>query len=458
MSSKIECGVCCVEHTNRNIVKCESCDYESCKQCTTRYLLMTDTDPQCMSCKKIWGNDFLSKSFTKKFINTDLKTHRREILYNREAMYFERAQQYAEQEKQKRSAIELYESLKKEKIELLKQLKKLNETIVDVKNNISTGQYNNTDISKKFVSRKCPVDKCRGFMKCEENEEIMKCGLCENKECKLCGEERDSDDHVCDQEKKESLKCILDNSKQCPSCGVQIQKSSGCDQMWCIQCHTTFSYNTGKIEVGRCHNPLYLEWRRRNMQNGRNPDDFACGGLPDKWTIQTRIYEIFGIKNRSLYVSRPLPQYKEQMDSIKKYCNGRNGLLEKIHTVVNTLQYFLRNKYRIDATIDNNKLTTKFLLQEVDVENYKKKLYENEKQFQKNKDIGYCVHFASHAFVDLFQRMLICKTKTEIDDIIKEMVVLKVYYNRELIKVSNRYGNLVVPVINEKWELISGKS
>ena len=49
-----------------------------------------------------------------------------------------------------------------------------------------------------------------------------------------------------------------------------------CDQMWCTQCHTAFSWKTGKIET-TIHNPHFYEWQRQNGTVVRNPNDIECG-------------------------------------------------------------------------------------------------------------------------------------------------------------------------------------
>jgi len=51
-----------------------------------------------------------------------------------------------------------------------------------------------------------------------------------------------------------------------------------CDQMWCTQCHTGFSWRTGRLET-QIHNPHYNEWLRRTGggEIPRNPLDVQCG-------------------------------------------------------------------------------------------------------------------------------------------------------------------------------------
>jgi hypothetical protein len=52
--------------------------------------------------------------------------------------------------------------------------------------------------------------------------------------------------------------------------------------MWCVDCHTAFSWATGQLVNGIVHNPHYYEFLR-TQGNGvapRNAGDIPCGGLP----------------------------------------------------------------------------------------------------------------------------------------------------------------------------------
>jgi hypothetical protein len=66
--------------------------------------------------------------------------------------------------------------------------------------------------------------------------------------------------------------------------------------MWCVECHTTFDWNTGRESfTTNIHNPHYYEWVRRN-NNGvvpRNPLDVphnpcADGRLPNVYSITSK--------------------------------------------------------------------------------------------------------------------------------------------------------------------------
>jgi hypothetical protein len=109
-----------------------------------------------------------------------------------------------------------------------------------------------------FVMR-CPAAACEGFVGLD-----WKCGMCSQAVCKSCREVK-QDKHACDPDKVASVKALTKEAKPCPKCAAMISKIDGCDQMWCTQCHTAFSWRTGTVET-YIHNPHYYAWMRQTGQ------------------------------------------------------------------------------------------------------------------------------------------------------------------------------------------------
>lgn len=134
-------------------------------------------------------------------------------------------------------------------------------------------------VERAVFIQKCPKDACEGFLSTQ-----WKCGICDGKFCKDCHEAKD-DVHACNPDLVASVKAIKKEAKPCPKCASQISKIDGCDQMWCTQCKTAFSWNTGKIETHVVHNPHYFQWLRENgniipRAPGDAPNPMAaCGGV-----------------------------------------------------------------------------------------------------------------------------------------------------------------------------------
>lgn len=61
---------------------------------------------------------------------------------------------------------------------------------------------------------------------------------------------------------------------------------SNCDQMFCTNCHTAFSWKTLKIVTGTVHNPHYFEWQRQQGNQTRDPLDIQCGQEVDHRIIR----------------------------------------------------------------------------------------------------------------------------------------------------------------------------
>jgi hypothetical protein len=71
--------------------------------------------------------------------------------------------------------------------------------------------------------------------------------------------------HVCNPDDVSSARLIREETKPCPTCTTRIYKIDGCDQMWCIECKTAFSWKSGEIVNGKIHNPHYYEYLRKTQ-------------------------------------------------------------------------------------------------------------------------------------------------------------------------------------------------
>ena len=290
-----DCPCCCDHyHGLRKAVKCQFCDYESCQHCYHTYTTSGNSLMHCMECKKEWSDDFIFKNFTKKFVNGGYKQHREQLLMESQKILLPQTQQY----------MGAYQRLKKffdseeEKVaerrilidqisELYTQIDKLRPRSAQLATEINDIQYykfhpddyimQRLRTSKPNTSVKwtwaCPHEGCKGFV-----NTVNKCGTCERQFCQDCNEEI-TDEHVCNEDIKASVQLLKRDSKPCPACQTVIHKIDGCDQMWCPDCQTAYSWRTGKIETHHVHNPHYYEFLRDNQGFvPRDPGDNPCGG------------------------------------------------------------------------------------------------------------------------------------------------------------------------------------
>ena len=279
MSSE-DCPVCAEKYTGcvRSKINCSGCDFVACKECCKTYILGQSSDPHCMSCKQKWTRDFMFDNFGRGFVNTTYKQHKKELLFEIEKSKIPatmpRVEAYNE-------AKEL-ENKEKEIDARIRELKEMINEAKRQKYSCSSKIYalRNKPFSKpKEFKHHCPVDDCKGFL-----SKQWKCPVCTTWACSKChqiiGYHKD-DPHVCKQADIDSVEAIKKTTKPCPTCAVPIQKSVGCNQMWCTQCQVAFDWKTGEIQNGVIHNPHFFEAQRSGMI--RAPGDNVCGGLPNYW-------------------------------------------------------------------------------------------------------------------------------------------------------------------------------
>jgi len=250
---KKSCGICCENRST--YVTCVYCNFDACSDCTQKYLL-ENINAKCMSCSKGWSLEFIQTNFSNTFVNKKYKEHRENILLEKEKALLPQTQIILENKQKIKKINEVIEKHREDIYNLEQEILFLN---------------GNTNVYKKRQEKviNCIADGCRGFLT-SNNQTTLKCGICSITVCKSCRERREekeskeNDDHKCDPQLVESIKAIEKECKPCPKCGSYIYKISGCDQLWCTQCRTAFSWKTGQIETGVVHNPHYWEYIRQH--------------------------------------------------------------------------------------------------------------------------------------------------------------------------------------------------
>ena len=461
------CDVCTEFFTQclRKEVKCPYCEFSACVKCHERYLLENTGDAHCMSCRKVWNREILVSEFTNVFVNKTYKEHRERVLFDRERSLMPETQPYVEVELRcrkhteeitklnvKRAVIqgkinelqrmdlgymgkETYVDARIEKARRVSEFSK-QEAVLHVEVNFHTTAISlhrtsgaPTNERRVFV-RACPANGCKGFL-----STAWKCGVCESKVCSKCHEVKTGgdDEHMCDPASVASAELISRDSRPCPNCASMIFKIEGCDQMYCTQCNTAFSWRTGQIEAGRIHNPHYYDYLRR-VNNGtipREPGDVphnaggGCAEMPAAQMIQA--------------ITRQYPDRSADffLTIVQQHWHAH---------------YTLTQRYQVNAADGNNEeMRILYMIGDLDEEKFKKELQKKEKARQRKSEIYDILNTYMTVSREQMQNAVRnYNVREEIRKISDEMHVLRDYINDEFSKVSRRY-NCVVPRVEATW-------
>src|SRR5210317_1466 len=408
------CDVCCekLNKINHKKVKCPFCDLTSCRSCSQRYILESFQDPHCMGCKTAWNREFVDSFCTKYFRTTELKRHRENVLFERECALMPDTQPEVERIIQMRRIRRVIREQKQKLLELHHryQTLQLGEPIPDeirilyremeiTYRHLEQIRNSGTIIDnepRRFV-RQCPIEECKGFL-----NEKWYCGLCERHYCKSFNELLD-ENHVCDKDVVETMKLLNKDSKSCPKCGTVIHKTSGCAQMWCINCHTAFNWRTGQIENGRIHNPHFIEFRRKTMMS-REHGDIPCGGAPTFRELRE-----IGATNQILQYAMVIQQVEHE------------------HMFLDT------------RPVDNTQLRIAYMLNDISKEDFKNFLQRQEKYKDKVRDLSNIFEMIGNTGGDLLRQYVL---ETERHDEIVDLLQKIIDYGNEIFEtIRSRYNS-----------------
>jgi hypothetical protein len=233
---------------------------------------------------------------------------------------------------------------------------------------------------QKFV-QSCPDVGCRGFVR-----DNWICGMCEKQTCAEC-HKIVSEGHTCNPDDVLTVQMIHQDSKPCPSCRTPISKINGCDQMWCTQCHTAFSWDTGRIET-RIHNPHYFDFMRANP-GGLARRDYEC-----ERDLNTVVFDrllepvvfLTGVSAKQDTQVREMDYYRDKLDNIRRHAiHIRNNIIPK---------------YEVDQ-IDNQPLRIEYLEKKIDEKQFRQKVLQKYNEFAKKKEFVKILRTYFQCFTDI---------------------------------------------------------
>ena len=436
----MECSICCekINKSTHKLVVCNFCPnsdaFHPCLSCVKRYLLETTNTAHCMNCKHEWSRVDLYTRMPKVFLNGEYLNRRKEISLEKERSMMPATQPYVEIALERRTAAKMEREIQNivirrstidtySDVYLETEIEKVRKehawkcliNEIRIKERRLNRSQNGRSERAHFV-RKCPMEDCRGFL-----STAWKCGLCNTHVCSKChepklegeievtevenevggtevenevgggeekkevggGEEKKEEEenprqgHVCDPNNVETANLLKKDSKPCPKCACIIFKISGCDQMFCTQCHTAFSWKTGEIETKVIHNPHYYQYLRDQSATGeiaRNPLDNPCADiLPDGDAFTPDMMRYIDMKLRKL------PPFFIGDIGYKTQDIIRNEMLICNHITA----YHLNENHGVNTNLD---LRIKYMMHLITEDAYKQQLQIREKKEEKARE------------------------------------------------------------------------
>ena len=446
----MSCTICCEDYNNKanREIECKICDESCCSSCVKRILKEEDGEMRCVHCKNEFNDEDIMEKFGNSFWTKEYKKHREEYLLKREKSYLPETQEYALRLKKKYEYDEKRKVLMSEKSELMLQVHLLNSKIAAIDRKRRDLFDNETKKESTGYEYKCPMENCEGFL-----NHKRECGICEKKICKDCMEEKE-EGHVCDEGKKESIRMIRRDSKGCPNCGQLIFKIDGCDQMYCIRCHTGFSWRTGKIEEGRIHNPEYYRWMRENnrtLEREENRENNQVNNCED------HVISVSRLRKKLLFI-RDIPFHQGKLDDSERVTDIIvNNILSAhrlIHHATADINHITQIQERTENLLIN--LRADFLIKKISEEEWKikiQRIYKKVKKEERVKNIWNLFRLVLREYIGKFD-VDVKEWSDPVKDVLEiheDLEKIRNYVNNEWSKIGKLY-KMIHGGIKTNWD------
>lgn len=252
MASKKDCNICCETFTSKFIITCDACSFEACKKCVKTQIELTK-EAACMNCKCTFTKKFLETNVGVTFVKTTWRKIEEDLLIEHERTQLTSTQPLVAWEKEYRR--------QKSRVRFGERIR-----IPERPTESSTVNI------KDFFP--CPNNDCRGFIE----PGATTCSVCNSKVCRMCREvSSDPSTHTCNPDTLMTIATLREDSRPCPKCAAMINRSFGCNHMFCTHCRTHFDWESGKILTLSTNGHYnHLESFARNLvtrENGQRQRD-----------------------------------------------------------------------------------------------------------------------------------------------------------------------------------------
>lgn len=148
-----------------------------------------------------------------------------------------------------------------------------------------------------------------------------------------------------------------------------------CDQMWCVQCHTAFSWKTGMKLTGVIHNPHFFQWQANGGEAApvNLPGVQMCGGLPYWTAYRSNLRELIS----RLFINQP-----QLVNSFKGFCRELYRSCSHFNNVE-----LDRIRRKVNNAGDNKLLRIKYMAGEIVESNFKSQILSKDKKHNKLRAI-----------------------------------------------------------------------
>lgn len=415
------CDICVERHACH--VPCSMCELKTCRKCARRLVSEHTHNTSCVGCQKEWDADEAVARLGRTFWLTDYRVVRRDELFRTESVLLpgtiEQAHHVRREQTLTENIRDLQTRVRNGEWDRVPDLRAARILLYHHRN----GTIGGSDRRGQWIVRNCSYTNCTGYVSA-----TGECTTCRRFTCMQCGESRIDDRHVCSEETLNSMREIAGTCRPCVRCNAPCTRAEGCSTMWCVQCHTFWNWETGRvIDTSRGHAPHNPDHRRyiANVRL-REVDDIPCGGIPDGGMLHVMM-----IHNMNDDISSTAPVILEATESIYRAQRMRG-----------------RYPRTWDPMTMNVNSRISLINGEMDEIAFKKTIERNERCCQYKRCVGEQLETFVISGSYILQRF--CNGDESIDSTAIELIALREVIDASLSHTSLLY-NRTVPRISSSW-------